>query len=178
MTPHEIAKLAAVCLKNYDNTSASVDDIVQSWSFSLSAVPYAAAAEAIRHHILESPFFPKASDIYTRVLDQTGALPDPGSAWAEVVARISSTYPGQPAPDWDAPYPIRQAVRAMGGIQTLRMSENPMADRAHFMKIIYPEYRQAAIRAVDIAALIEYGAAALEPGFGTLVALPKAANDG
>lgn len=177
MNAIEIAKLAAVCLKHYDNTSASVDDIVQSWSFSLGAVPYSAAAEAIRHHMLESPFFPKASDIYSRVIDRSGAIPNPGPAWELVLARMKTVYPGQPAPPWDAPYPVRQAVKAMGGIQMLQQSENPMADRAHFLRI-YPEYRQAAVRSVDIAALVEHGAAALEPGFGPLVALPPAAANG
>ena len=66
-----------------------------------------------------------------------------GDAWTMVQLRIKATYPGHTAPEWDAPFPVRQATQAMGGVHVLRMSENPMADRAHFIKL-YSEYRKRA----------------------------------
>lgn len=164
MNRQEIGRLVAVCFTSYPNHSATPDDVATAWEFALADVPYEASAAAIKAHLQESPFFPSPSEIYQRALDMTGALPSAGDAWGIVQARISSTYPGQEATEWDAPHPVREAARAMGGINTLRMSENPMADRAHFIKF-YEQYRQRAARAVDIAALIEHGSKALEPGF-------------
>lgn len=176
MNRQEIGRLVAVCFTSYPNHSATAADVATAWEFALADVPYEAAAAAIKTHLKESPFFPSPSEIYQRVLDQTGALPNAGDAWGLVQARIASTYPGLPATDWDAPYPVREAARAMGGIHTLRMSDNPMADRAHFIKF-YEQYRQRAAREVDIAVLIEHGAKALEPGFGGLRVLAPASGE-
>ncbi len=167
MNRQEIGRLVAVCLTSYPNHSASADDVITAWEFALAELPYDAAAAAIKVHMKESPFFPAPSEIYQRVIDQTGALPSGGDAWGMVQARLSAAYLGYPASTWDAPYPVRQAVTAMGGMHQLRMSENPMADRAHFIRF-YEDIRKQAARNVDIAALIEHGATALEPSFGTL----------
>lgn len=166
MTTEDINKLIGVCMHTWPNERVDDPDVLEvAWTMVLGDVPYPVASEALGWYMKDgNAFFPKPGQLYQIVLGMTGALPDAGDAWSMVQARISSTYPGHPADKWDAPFPVRQATEAMGGIYTLRMSENPMADRAHFLKI-YGDYRQRAAREVNIGWLLEHGQRALEPGF-------------
>lgn len=165
MTPPEISRLAAICFTNYPNNNTSLDDVILSWSFTLAEVPYENAADALRVHMRESPFFPTASEIYGRVIELSGAVPTPGQAWEMVLDRMRATYPGHDAPTWDAPFPVREALRQIGGMDALRMSTKPGADRHNYTTEVYPPVRQRAIRETPIAWLCAYGSAALEPGF-------------
>lgn len=166
MNEQELSRLLAVCTHTWPNHRVDDPEILTlSWTMILGEVSYPYASEALIRYMKDgNAFFPNPGELYQIVLDMTDALPTTSDAWNEVQARIASTYPGMPASEWTAPYPVRQAARAMGGINTLRMSENPMADRAHFIKF-YEQYRQRAAREVNIAALIEHGAKALEPNF-------------
>ncbi len=166
MTPEEISRLIAVIMHTWPNHRIDDPEVaIHAWSMVLAEVPYPVASEALAQYMREGhEFAPNAGLLYQIVLDMTDALPNAGDAWTLVQIRIGQTYPGHPAPDWDAPWPVRQATKAMGGVHVLRMSENPMADRAHFIRL-YGEYRKRAAREVNIGWLLEHGAAALEPGF-------------
>lgn len=167
MTTTDISKLLAVIMHTWPNHRVDDPNVaIAAWQMVLGDVPYEAASKALTIYMRDGhEFAPNAGLLYQIIIDMTDALPSSADAWDEVQSRIRQTYPGHESPKWDAPLPVRQAARAMGGIHTLRMSETPMADRAHFIKF-YEQYRQRAIREVDIAALIEHGAKALEPGFG------------
>ena len=166
MTLNEISKLQAVIMVTWPNHRVdNPEAAINAWEMVLGEVPYPIVSQALTQYIREGhDFAPNAGQLYQIVLDMTDALPDAGDAWTLVQLRIRQTYPGHEAPEWDAPFPVRQATRAMGGVHVLRMSENPMADRAHFIKI-YNQYRTRAAREVNIGWLLEHGAAALEPGF-------------
>lgn len=166
MTPEEISRLIAVIMHTWPNHRIDDPEVaIHAWSMVLAEVPYPVASEALAQYMREGhEFAPNAGLLYQIVLDMTDALPNAGDAWTLVQLRIKATYPGHTAPEWDAPFPVRQATQAMGGVHVLRMSENPMADRAHFIKL-YSEYRKRAAREVNIGWLLEHGAQALEPGF-------------
>ena len=51
---------------------------------------------------------------------------------------------------------VSEAIRCMGGLEVIGMSENNMADRAHFMKI-FEQLRERAMReTLELPAITEY----------------------
>jgi hypothetical protein len=90
-------------------------------------------------------FFPPAGVIRAaafELVEQVDSVPSAGEAWGEVCA----VWRGRKREEL---HPlIHRAVEAMGGWKQLGLSENPMADRAHFLKVydVLLERKRADVR--------------------------------
>jgi hypothetical protein len=61
---------------------------------------------------------------------------------------------------------VAEAIRCMGGLDTIGMSENNMADRAHFLKI-YDQLRERKLSEfVELPAITQYIQAQKQIGAG------------
>ncbi|HEY5269300.1 MAG TPA: replicative helicase loader/inhibitor [Anaerolineales bacterium] len=91
-----------------------------------------------------------ASDLHARV----AGLPTAAEAWGAVMDSFRRT-------SFDKPelleHPLlKEAIRCMGGLEVIGMSENNMADRAHFLKI-FEQLRERAIQeTLELPAITEY----------------------
>lgn len=92
---------------------------------------------AVLLHIQQSPWFPRLSDVVDRLTKRDQL--DPDEAWREVVTAIRRVGMYR-TPSWSHPA-LAETVAALGW-NTLCESENPEADRAHFLRF----YASAATR--------------------------------
>lgn len=153
MNRQDVGKLVAVCIAMWPNHPAdNIDVLVTGWEMALGDVPYDVAHQALAVYLREGRFFPAPSEIRKLAVDAITELPSGGDAWRMVLARMRATYPGHPAPSWEAPKPVKDAVQAMGGMHVLRMSEMPGADEARFLAI-YASYREREARDADLPAI-------------------------
>lgn len=92
------------------------------------------AAKAITALGSTSTFFPTVAELRQAVTAEAdpNPLPDADQAWAEVVWNAKDGIYGKSI--WSHPA-IADTVYAMGGIRQLAISENLMADRAHFLRL-------------------------------------------
>ncbi|AUW92606.1 hypothetical protein BXT84_00450 [Sulfobacillus thermotolerans] len=91
--------------------------------------PFAAVRAAVLRHIAQSPWFPRVSDLLALICADDGI--DVDRAWAVVRQQIRAVgVYGHP--EWPHPA-IAAAVEALGW-DTLCLSTNPEADRAHFLR--------------------------------------------
>jgi hypothetical protein len=92
------------------------------------------AARAVAALGSTSRFFPAVAELRQAIVAEADPdpLPDPDQAWAEVVANARDGIYGTPIYSHPA---VADTVRAMGGIRSLAVSENLMADRAHFLRL-------------------------------------------
>jgi len=168
----EIGRLIHVLQAEYPHHQvADVETLILAWTMGLGDLPYHVVAEAAVSWIRSGErFFPSSGQLRQLVIDWTGALPSGSDAWTMVMDRMRSTYPGHPAPSWDVPDPVRQAVKAMGGMDVIRHSEAPGIDRSQYLKI-YETYRARAARDADVAALVEERRTAIDMGVPVLSAI-------
>jgi len=100
----------------------------------LADLPREVVEGAVLSHISSNKWFPTIAELRTAALDfiPGGRMPTALEAWAEVMRAFSEVgYYRQPTFSHPA---IEQAVTAMGW-RDLCMSENGMADRAHFIRL-------------------------------------------
>ena len=99
---------------------------------------------AVRSACAESgrQFAPSAGEIRGAFADlkaRAVGIPSAGEAWAAIMDSFRRVRSEQPEM---LKLPIvAEAIRCMGGLDTIGMSENNMADRAHFLKI-FDQLRQ------------------------------------
>lgn len=114
-------------------------------------IPFEAGKAAALNLIAENKFFPSISEARQAAIAvlPNNQIPTAAEAWSEVTKQIeeASLYK---KPSFSHPS-IVQATKAIGWYN-LCTSENPAADRAHFMRI-YETYRERAMR--DIVQLPE-----------------------
>jgi len=107
----------------------------------LADIPLAVLDVVIEQCLAECKFFPTIAELRERVLAHAtpaGAHPDAAEAWGLVLAEIKREgHMGTPR---FADEVVARAVRIMDWWQ-LCVSENPVADRAHFMRI-YEQLRE------------------------------------
>lgn len=147
--------------------------LVEEWTLQLAAADYEHALEAVRQTQRDGEVWPPGPG---RVLRAALALsgvafpPDPSEAWGEVedAMRFVGRY-GKPRWSHEA---VREGVRRMGGFMSLCGSEDGMADRAHFVKTIYPP-----ISAEHVRAALSGGVPALPAPVGPVAALGPARNE-
>ena len=129
---------ALVALAGSSNPSMQAKDprpIVEAWSLMLGDLDPVLAKAAIIKVCRESDFFPSVARIVAAAeeLDpRNEKLPTAAEAWEEVERLIIQFGPYR-APVYSCDL-VRRAVRAIGWLQ-LCCSENPAADRAHFLKL-------------------------------------------
>jgi hypothetical protein len=113
-----------------------VDATAALWREMLSDADMPTVAVSLKRLIAACKFPPTIAEVRESISAVTySALPDEGSAWGEVNHAIR-TYGYCREADALASMSetTREAVKSMGW-QSLCMSENDMADRAHFLKI-------------------------------------------
>jgi hypothetical protein len=114
---------------------------------------------AVRAACAESgrTFAPSAGEIRGAFADLKAralGIPTAAEAWAAIMESFRRVRSAQPEM---LKLPIvAEAIRCMGGLDTIGMSENNMADRAHFLKI-YDQLRERQLSEfVELPAVTQY----------------------
>lgn len=140
MNKQEVERLLTVIKARYGPKFRYNDITTTSWLMVLDDVSYEDAMQVLPGWMKQEEWAPDPAQIRKSVLDATSALPTAHQAWEIVIRRIKDTYPGQQMPDWDAQPEIQKAVRAIGGLREIRLSEKPDEMRRRFEKS-YTEIR-------------------------------------
>jgi hypothetical protein len=109
--------------------------IVAAWSIMLADLDPLVAKAAVIKVCRESQFFPSVAQIVAAAAEldpRNEKLPSAAEAWEEVEAQICAAGIYK-APVFSCDL-VRRAARAIGWLQ-LCGSENPAADRAHFLRL-------------------------------------------
>ena len=141
MTQKKVAYLLSILRAAYPRFyyDVSPEDLkisVETWAAMLSDTSLEVATIALQRLIATSKFPPTIAEMresISAVIHPT--LPDSGDAWGEVIRAIN--HYGYYRPEEalaSMREPVRLAVKRMGW-RDLCMSENGMADRAHFLRI-------------------------------------------
>jgi len=141
MTHKETATLLGILSAAYPRfyanmTHASIAEAVEVWAVMLSDVSFDTAKLALQRLIATNKFPPSIAEMRESIAAIIYTpLPDSGDAWGEVIAAIREYgYYRQSEALASMREPVRMAVQRMGW-RELCMSENDMADRAHFLRI-------------------------------------------
>lgn len=138
MKQTEVIKLIAICSANYKNWPEpdKMEMLTALWTKMLSDTEYFIAEAAVEKFLAESTYPPTIADIRARIGDLTVIKEKTAiEGWDDVKTAIRKF-------GW---YNEAGAMQFLGGIthkvvqsigfKTLCMSENEMADRAHFLKV-------------------------------------------
>lgn len=141
MTKAEAVKLFAVITASYprDTAFAAADaQMAGVWAKMLADVPYEIAENAVTAHVANSPFPPSIAEIrqWTAKAVMIAAM-DADQAWGYVLGAIrdhgyydpSGAKTSMPAKVWET------VMRIYPTWEQICMSENGIADRAHFMRM-------------------------------------------
>jgi len=141
MTQKETAYLLSILRAAYPRFyyDVSPDDLkisVDTWTVMLSDTSIEIATVALQRLIATSKFPPTIAEMRESISAVIHpALPDSGDAWGEVIKAIGQYgYYRTEEALASMREPVRLAVKRMGW-RELCMSENGMADRAHFLRI-------------------------------------------
>jgi len=119
-----------------DISPADVKVSVDTWTLMLSDTNLDVAKVALQRLIATSKFPPSIAEMRESIAAvQYPSMPDAGDAWGEVNEAIKNYgFYRQSEALASMREPVRLAVERMGW-RELCMSENSMADRAHFLRI-------------------------------------------
>ena len=112
------------------------DEAMDLWFAQLQDIPYNVAQAGLQKWVALNKWSPSIADIREMTSGITrGDIPDWGEAWAEVQRSIRKygSYRAREAIDSLSPI-AKKAVERIG-FMNLCMSDNEIADRAHFQKI-------------------------------------------
>lgn len=134
----DVMKLVGIMSINYRNwpEQGKEDALITLWTKMLADVDYDVAEAAVEKFLTESTFPPTIADIRARIADITVIREKTGiEAWGEVknAIRRYGTYREEDA--MKSMGGVTQKVVEAIGFRTLCLSENEMADRAHFLKV-------------------------------------------
>jgi len=134
----ELLKLIEMCSANYRNwpEKGKEEDVIRLWTILFSDVDPTQLRMAVQNHIFESTFPPTVADIREQIAKTTLRGQKTGiEAWGEVKSAIRrfGVYNEEKAVS-SLQGTCRRVVELMG-FRELCMSENEMADRAHFLKV-------------------------------------------
>ena len=136
MTKHDICALVGLAsCSNPTMQSKDPAPIVAAWTIMLSDLDPVLAKAAIIKVCRESDFFPSVARIVEAANELDPRIEQPptaAEAWEDVERLIIHFGPHR-APKYSCDL-VRRAVRAIGWLQ-LCCSENPAADRAHFLRL-------------------------------------------
>ena len=134
----EIIKLIGICSINYRNwpEEGKEEAVISLWTKMLEDTEYFIAEAAVEKFLAESVYPPTIADIRARIADLTVIKEKTAiEAWDDVKTAIRKF-------GW---YRANEAMQSLGGVthkvvdaigfKTLCISENEMADRAHFLKV-------------------------------------------
>lgn len=136
MSRSEIVALVTLATAAYPSAqSRDPEPVVNAWRLMLPDIPFAVGKAAVIRVCRSSQFFPSIAQIVEAAngLDPGREhLPTAAEAWEEVSRLIRDVGPYRvPTYSCDT---VRRAARAIGWRQ-LCESENPEADRAHFLRL-------------------------------------------
>ncbi len=137
MNRKEIMKLIGICSANYSNfpQEGKEEPLIQLWMNMLSDTAYEVAALAIQKHLSLSKFPPTVAEIRSLIVYINNPERITGmEAWGNVTKAIR-VYGSYRETEAKASLdPLSKSIVEMMGYRNLCMSENDMADRAHFTK--------------------------------------------
>jgi hypothetical protein len=137
MTPKEAIEVMAILTAAYPNFTINAETI-EIYSRFLMDMPFGLGEAIALKLISENKWFPSISEIREAVIKiMPNEIPSTEEAWLEVMDNIRSVG-SYGSPTFSNPL-IGKAVNAIGW-RELCLSDNPIADRAHFFKI-YESYR-------------------------------------
>lgn len=163
MTKSDIAEIIGIIQARYPNAPWGPEPrlTVEAWYMSLGDLSLEPVKQALAAMFNESRFAPDPSEIRAWILDDAGLAPDPGDAWRIAQGAISSYYPGHDNSRIEMPEPVRLAVKAIGGLHNLKLSDAPEKDREAFMRV-YATYRKRAMSEVGLGLPMLPGSNGLE----------------
>lgn len=131
----DAVKLVALAAANFPGQQERALDVTAKlWHKLLGDLPYNVAEMALVKVLATARFWPTVAEIREAAASlMAPQLLTGGEAWAEVCEQMRRVG-SYGVPEWSHPV-IGRAVDAMGGWRHLCMSEEPMADRAHFLRI-------------------------------------------
>lgn len=144
MNDQQITQLLGLCSQWWPNWRApdSVPVMVKSWRILLGDVDFDAGVAALSSYAIANNAFPPPVGLIRRHAAQLampgGQAPAIDEAWGEVLDRIGRVglkveLPDGPTLTWSHPA-LRAVVEAMGW-RNLCVSDNQVADRAHFARL-------------------------------------------
>lgn len=137
MNKADITKLIALCSINYKNFPevGKEEMLIELWNNMLEDVPYELGEVAIKKYISESVYPPTIADIRQRVADISKPRVTPSiEAWGnvtKVIRKYGSYNEAKALAELDD---LTRKTVEYFGYRDLCISENGMADRAHFLK--------------------------------------------
>ena len=132
-TSEQVMSVMAIIAAAYPGAEPQVETI-KLYIALLANIPAQNLEQAALLHISRSPFFPTIAELLDASRDVRSMAehtPLAAEAWGEVAEQIRKTgHSGKP--QFSHPL-VEQAVHCLGW-RTLCLSDNPVADRAHFIK--------------------------------------------
>ena len=161
-TRSDISNILAYLLVAFPNFHPSLDGEVTSldvWFDLLGHLPADALKTACKS-CCATPgraFAPSPGEIIgavTQMQAQASGMPSAGEAWAAIIEGFNHTSFDQPAM---LQHPaINEDVRQMGGMDIIGLSENVMAERAHFLKLYQALVDRELANAAQIPAVRDF----------------------
>lgn len=134
----EIIKLIGICSINYRNwpEEGKEEATITLWSKMLEDTEYFIAEAAVEKFLAESVYPPTIADIRARIGDLTVFREKtPIEAWNDVKTAIRKYGWYREADAMQFLGGVTRKVVEAIGFRTLCLSENEMADRAHFLRV-------------------------------------------
>lgn len=148
MTRQEVIKIMSVIEKAYPKfnyVSGEDFEAIMLWQEMLSDVDYPLANAVVKQHISRNKFQPTIADIRGGVAEITAPKTQLTSdqAWGEIIRAIKRHGIYQEAEALASMSPITARIAKNMNWKETCMSENQMADRAHFIKMFEAKQQRA-----------------------------------
>jgi hypothetical protein len=144
ITKQTFAQVAQVLRAVYFKSAVS-DDTWLAYFMALADIPDESLIQAVSEHIANEDDFPTIAGL--RRLALAGQYPSPGDAWGEVMRQMQAV--GRYRTPAFSHALILQAVEHLGGWHALCVSDNLVADRAHFLRLYEELVRRDMARKVS-----------------------------
>lgn len=137
MNRQEFIKIIAGMEAIYKDFNVTNNDFaLEMWFEMTQDIPARVMETAIKKHLATSPFAPKIADIRQLVAEvTTEPAKDPAEAWGEVTRAIQRHGSYNEAAALESMSETTRTVVTAMNYRELCLSENQMADRAHFIKL-------------------------------------------
>jgi hypothetical protein len=151
MTMDETARLLAVTRARYPLSKLwdqPAELTLQGWYRVLADCPYAQTDAALDEWMRTETWAPDPAELRDAVATRVLGIPGPEEAWDMALAAIHGYYPGHDNSWISLPDAVRNAVRSIGGLHNLKMSEDVQGDREAFLRVYAVERRRIVATAV------------------------------
>ncbi|NMA64746.1 MAG: hypothetical protein GX957_00695 [Clostridiaceae bacterium] len=150
MTRDQFKYIVVALSSNYKNFGFEAKEQFDFWYSMLKDLDYAIAEAAVKKLVCESPYPPTIADIRKAAADVSSPkLQSASDAWGEITSAIRNYGWYNVVGALDSMSPLTRKVAKIMGFRELCLSENQMADRAHFLKLYETlERREKADRAL------------------------------